>query len=177
MSKQVVVQRLLPLQPGVPTLTQPYGVLGTPDLNNYPLDNSIIKGSSSSSVEYKSILTEENLSRMNHLSEDSNPTAQMRSAIDTNASNSSAENAEASTSTNKHAKCDSAIETCDMIDAEESAKPDYSTDDAEQVSVDSDEEENNRMRQILNEDPGIQSLMEISLPSPIQIAHSVDDCK
>lgn len=161
----------------MPTLTQPYGVLSTPDINSYSLDNSIIKGASSTPVEYKSILTEENLSRMNHLSEDSSPTTSMRS-IDNNACNSSVQvEASTSTSTSKHASCDSVIETCDMIRTEDNAKPVYATINTEQGIIDSDEEENNRMRQRLNEDPGIQSLMEISLPSPIQLGHSVDDCK
>lgn len=172
-SKQVVVQRILPLQPGI---TQPFGVLATPDINNYPIDSSMIKpsSSSSSSVEYKSILTEENLSRMNHLSEDANSPVQLRS-IDNDSSHSSAGNLEENSSTSEHQKCDSGIETCDMLNSAENT-PEYSTIDVEPVDIDSDEEENNRIRQRFNEDPGIQSLMEISLPSPIPITHSVDEC-
>ncbi|XP_055304646.1 protein cramped isoform X2 [Sitodiplosis mosellana] len=170
--KQVVVQRILPLQPGI---TQPYGVYAAPDIN-YPIENSMIKPSSSassstSSVEYKSILTEENLSRMNHLSEDDNPNLRS-SSIDKSSSNSSTQNNEDNSSASEHQKCDSGIESCDMIDSGDN-EPEYSASDADQM--DSDEEENNRIRQRLNEDPGIQSLMEISLPSPIPINHSVDE--
>ncbi|XP_031636606.1 protein cramped [Contarinia nasturtii] len=182
-AKQVVVQRILPLQPGI---SQPYGMLAAPDPITYSIESSVIKSStssssssspsSSSSLEYKSILTEENLSRMNHLTEDASANPYIRS-IDTNSSNSSTINADDNNTTDlsEHQKCDSGIETCDIIDSGTN-KPEYSASDADQVEeVDSDEEENNRIRQRLNEDPGIQSLMEISLPSPIPMAHSVDD--
>lgn len=122
-------------------------------------------------MEYKSILTEENLSRMNHLSEDINSNLRLRS-IDINSSNNSTQNNEDSSSSGEHQKCDSGIGSCDVIDSVDN-EPEYLASD----QMDSDEEENNRIRQRLNEDPGIQSLMEISLPSPIPINHSVDECE
>lgn len=160
----MVVQRILPLQPGI---SQPYGVLTTADVNSYPIENAM----SPSPVEYKSILTEENL--RNHLSGDTASSSSARS-IDINSSNSkSAQNAEETSSSSEHTKCDRGIETCDIMIGSGGNNPsEYFTSD-----LDSDEEENNRIRQRLNDDPGIQSLMEISLPSPIQIVHSVDECK
>lgn len=184
-AKQVVVQRILPLQPGI---SQPYGMLAAPDQMTYSIENSVIKSStsssststspSSSSTEYKSTLTEENLSRMNHLTEGASSSLQMPS-IDSSSSISSTINANDNDASNhsEQPKCDSGIETCDIMDSGNSM-PDYSTPDADQTEeMDSDEEENNRIRRRLNEDPGIQSLMEISLPSPIPMTHSVDDCK
>lgn len=172
MSKQVVVQRILPLQPGI---TQPFSVLPTADVS-YSIENTMIKPSpsssspsSSSTLEYKSSLTEENLSRMNNLSEDSSSNS-MRS-VDSNSSNSSSRNIENNSSTSEHSKCDSGIETCDITGGDRSHHiPSFNV-------VDIDEEENNRLRQKLNDDPGIQSLMEISLPSPIQMVNSADECK
>lgn len=155
------MQRLLPLQPGI---TQQFGVLTTADATNYPIDNAM----ASSTVEYKSILTEENL--RNHLSEETNSNVSSKS-IDINSS--TAQNSMAIASTSEHTKCDSEIDTCDiMIDSDGNKPSQYFTSD-----LDSDEEENDRIRQRLNEDPGIQSLMEISLPSPIPIVHSADECE
>lgn len=158
----MVVQRLLPLQPGI---TQPFGVLTTADVN-YPIENAMTQAP----VEYKSILTEENL--RNHLSEEvssntSNKPININSSPEPNVMET------ASTSDRDHSKCDSGIETCDiMIDSEGDKPTEYFTSD-----LDSDEEENNRIRQRFNEDPGIQSLMEISLPSPIPITHAADECE
>lgn len=180
MSKQVVVQRILPLQPGI---TQPFSVLPTADVN-YPIENAIIKpsastsssssSSTSSSVEYKSSLTEENLSRMNNLSENTNSNSHLRST-DSNSSSNSIRSIDSNSSTSQqHPKCDSGIETSDMIDSgsDKSKHADYDV-----VDDIVEEEENNRLRQRLNDDPGIQSLMEISLPSPIPIVSSTDECK
>lgn len=170
-SKQVVVQRLLPLQPGI---TQPFGVLTTADVTNYTIEGPMIKATSS--VEYKSVLTEENL--RNHLSTDANsnlPTGSID--ITTSNNNNATENfiENSSSAESGHVKCDSGIETCDIIDSEiNNTTPGFFTSDAD--LIDSDEEENNRMRQRLNDDPGIQSLMEISLPSPMQTVHSADEC-
>lgn len=155
------MQRLLPLQPGI---TQQFGVLTTADATNYPIDNAMAP----QTVEYKSILTEENL--RNHLSEETTSNVSSKSM---DISSSSAQNAVAIASTSEHTKCDSEIESCDiMIDSDGNKPSEYFTSD-----LDSDEEENNRIRQRLNEDPGIQSLMEISLPSPIPINHSADECE
>lgn len=184
MSKQVVVQRILPLQPGI---TQPFSVLPTADVN-YPIESAIIKPSastpsspspststsSSSSVEYKSSLTEENLSRMNNLSENTNSNSHLRST-DSNSSTNSIRSIDSNSSTSQqHPKCDSGIETSDMIGSggDKSKHADYDV-----VDDIVEEEENNRLRQQLNNDPGIQSLMEISLPSPIPIVSSTDECK
>lgn len=158
------MQRLLPLQPGI---TQPYGVFATTDAT-YPIESTM----TSSSVEYKSILTEENLSRMNHLSEDAN-TKSHTTATDINSSNKSAQSIEYNSNTSEQTKCDNGIDNCDTIDSGDN-QPEYTTSNSD---MDSDEEENNRIRQRLDADPGIQSLMEISLPSPIPLVHSADECK
>lgn len=170
MSKQVVVQRILPLQPGI--TQQPYSVLPTADVN-YSIESSPIKPSSSSSsassVEYKSSLTEENLSRMNNLSENTNSNSQLRS-INDQSSNSSIQTIE--TSSTEHPNCGIEIKHCDMVDSR-GDKLDHPAFDVEGI----EEEENNRLRQRLDDDPGIQSLMEISLPSPIPIVSSTDECE
>lgn len=174
MSKQVVVQRILPLQPGI--TQQPYSVLPTADVN-YSIESSPIKPSSSSSsasasassMEYKSSLTEENLSRMNNLSENTNSNSQQRS-INDQSSNSSIRAIE--TSSTEHPNCGIEIKHCDMVDS----RGDKLDPPAFDV-VGIDEEENNRLRQRLDDDPGIQSLMEISLPSPIPIVSSTDECE
>lgn len=167
----MVVQRLLPLQPGI---TQPFGVLTTADVSNYTIEGgTMIKASSQ--VEYKSILTEENL--RNHLSTDASSNVSSGPTNDITSSNNKATEKfiESSSTESVHEKCDSGLETCDIIDSEiNKSTPEFFTSDAE--LIDSDEEENNRIRQRLNEDPGIQSLMEISLPSPIAIVHSADEC-
>lgn len=170
MSKQVVVQRILPLQPGI--TQQPYSVLPTADVN-YSIESSPIKPSSSSSstssLEYKSSLTEENLSRMNNLSENTNSNSQLRS-INDQSSNSSIRTIE--TSSTEHSNCGIEIKHCDMVDSrgDKLDRPAFDV-----VCI--DEEENNRLRQRLDDDPGIQSLMEISLPSPIPIVSSTDECE
>lgn len=166
----MVVQRLLPLQPGI---TQPFGVLTTADVTSYPLEGTMIKASSP--VEYKSILTEENL--RNHLSTDANSNIPIGSIDITSSNINATENfiENSSTEEDEHVKCDSEIETCDIIDSGiNKSTPEFFTSDAE--LIDSDEEENNRIRQRFNDDPGIQSLMEISLPSPMPIVHSADEC-
>lgn len=61
------------------------------------------------------------------------------------------------------------IHCCDNIDSV--CEP------SDEDQLDSDDEETNRMRQRINNDPGIQSLMEISLPSPIPMVNVHDDCK
>lgn len=130
----------------------------------------------SSSVEYKSSLTEENL--RNHLSTDANSNRPIASIVDiTKSNNKATENfIENSRIESEHVKCDSGIESCDIIDSGiNKSTPEFFDCDAD--LIDSDEEENNRMRQRLNDDPGIQSLMEISLPSPMPIVHSADECK
>lgn len=151
-SKQVVVQRLLPLQPGI---TQPYSVLATTDVNynGATVENTIIKPVATG-------LTKENLDRMNNLSN----------------------NIEPSTSTeNGNSKLDitdddaDVVKNCDIVDAGNDGPLLSSVSETDQI--DSDEEENNRIRQKFNEDPGIQSLMEISLPSPIPMVNVTEDCK
>lgn len=170
----MVVQRLLPLQPGI---TQPFGVITTADITSYPIEGTIIKAPSS--IEYKSILTEENL--RNHLSTDAKSTIPTGSMDITTISNNKVTTEtfiESSSTENEYVKCDNRIETCDIIDSaiNKSMPPEFFTTTSDEVLIDSDEEENNRMRQKFNEDPGIQSLMEISLPSPIPIVHSADEC-
>lgn len=66
------------------------------------------------------------------------------------------------------------VKNCDIIDIESDAPLLSSACKADQM--DSDEEETNRIRQNFNDDPGIQSLMEISLPSPIPMVNH-DECK
>lgn len=178
----MVVQRLLPLQPGI---TPPYNVLTPADVTNYPIENAMIKASST--AEYKSSLTEENL--RNHLSDGAGANAPTTTAtatataaaaaIDILSSNSkTAQNIVDCLNISENPKCDRGIEICDMIvSATDHNKPLMTTEYFTADLIDSDEEENNRIRQRLNEDPGIQSLMEISLPSPIPIAHSSDECK
>lgn len=126
-SKQVVVQRLLPLQPGI---TQQFRVLTTADVTNYSIDNAMAPPS----VEYNSILTKENL--RNHLSEETNSNMSSKS-IDINSSDG--QHAMAVASTSEHTKCDSRIETCDiMIGSDGNKPPEYFSSD-----LDSDEKENN----------------------------------
>lgn len=161
----MVVQRLLPLQPGI---TQPYSMLATTDVS-YSIDSSIMKPSTS--TEYKSTLTEENLSKLNHLSQTNVSNGTSRGDLSTSSNDTSNEDC---SDNGDDSKYDDRVETCDTVDSEANLA-DYSASDADQV--DSDEEENNRIRQRFDEDPGIQSLMEISLPSPIQMVHSIDECK
>lgn len=172
MSKQVVVQRLLPLQPGI---QQPYEmrVLSTPDVgysNSTTVENSVAK-----SNEFNSTLTTENLNLLNSLSGSVGSNA---AVMDKNANNKEVRNA----STSDISKL--LILDDDDVDYNQEVLPNpqlvNKTDDKPtetDEAIESDEEENIRIRQKLNEDPGIQSLMEISLPSPIPIASSSDECK
>lgn len=119
-------------------------------------------------------LTRENLDRMNNLSNN----------IET-IQNASFEYG--SSHTDGRSSCENKIEeptngngvemkNCDIVDAGESELLLTPTSEAHD-HLDSDEEENNRMRQKFDEDPGIQSLMELSLPSPIPMINVTDDCK
>lgn len=150
--KQVVVQRLLPLQPGI---SQPY-VLSTPDANystpnmtNVPLTGPIdptgLAGPSTSSLEINATLTAENLNRLNTLAEHQiiqppNPPTDISKLLDTDSDS----------------ECDREIQSCEMGNGL-----------GGMPELDSDEEENRRLQKQFNEDPGIQCLMDISLPSPI----------
>lgn len=162
--KQVVVQRLLPLQPGI---SQPY-MLPTPDANysapnmaNVPLNGPMdelpaLAGPSTPPIEHSSTLTAENLNRLNTLS------AQQLVQPPHRPTDISKLLADEDSDT----ECDREIENCDMGNGL-----------GGMPQLDSDEEENRRLQKQFNEDPGIQCLMDISLPSPLPMASHHCKCR
>lgn len=153
----MVVQRLLPLQPGI---AQPF-VLPTPDVNyssNANIANNAppaMPGPSTQPIESNSTLTAENLNRLNTLVDHSivpqplQPPTDISKLLEEDSDN----------------ECDKEIQNCDMGD-QFGALP----------QLDDDDEENRRLRQRFDEDPGIQCLMDISLPSPLQMPSTSHEC-
>lgn len=176
-SKQVVVQRLLPLQPG---MAQTYGVVNTNDVEYSGNSNMHDESSTSSddrtsnnhkhasATQAKSLLTSENLDRINARHYDNNnrenvhnvnKTIDMNHLLDDNDDDEDDEDDHDNEQTN---------ELSDGNDVDEI--------DADEIDGEGDGEAIDEESRRLNEDPGIQSLMEISLPSPFPAHAAADEC-
>lgn len=169
--KQVVVQRLLPLQPGI---AQPY-VLTTSEVNypNASIDNNtLLKSTKSSIVECNSTLTTENLNKLNTYSE----TINSNTVAVNNNMNNELNNIDMSRLLDSDTDdCDNEIQNCD-VNQDKLQFLEIPETDIIISDDDIEEEENQRLHVRLDDDPGIRSLMELSLPSPLPLASSSDEC-
>lgn len=162
-----MVQRLLPLQPGMP---QTYGVINpiknksnrTDDISEYTHDEQSGSGTIQSSIgsAEKSLLTSENLNRINaHQLNDVNDVKRVEMCETMNINQMS------------H---DSDTEEDDEDDDDNGQSNDLSDDNDDENTRESNNSDEVSRR--LNEDPGIQSLLDISLPSPFPVHGTSDEC-
>lgn len=176
-SKLVVVQRLLPLQPG---MTQTYGVVTTTDAKYSGATNTDSTPSRSPSDDKsndddrlpsrpKSMLTSENLSRINQLSNYKTNNNNREGVLNVNKSMDMSRLLE--------------FENASAKEDDDSDENDTGSSRMEEESVESEEDETSdnsdagdSMHRKMSEDPGIQSLMDISLPSPLPINNSSEEC-
>lgn len=174
---KLVVQRLLPLQPG---MTQTYGVVTTTD-GKYssatntetpplrpPTDDKHNEDDRLPSRP-KSMLTSENLSRINQLS----------NYITNN------NNREGNLNVNKSTDMSRLLEfeNARVHEDDDSDDNDTGSRNLNDELVESEEDESSDnsdagdlIHRRMREDPGIQSLMDISLPSPLPIHNPSDEC-
>lgn len=142
------MQRLLPLQPG---MTQSYGVLSASTATDVKysgleMENKFLATSSDTDDSMQSM---ENVKQIQPY--DCEPsTSRMATAISSDAHSSAVDMPQL---LQMESDCDDGTDETDSVEPE---KCDRSS--------------------VLDDDPGIQSLMEISLPSPIPVASSNDEC-
>lgn len=167
-SKQLVVQRLLPLQPGMP---QNIGVVTPANDIKYgsvKLDNTIRK-----QLRVETETSPKAANETNYVINQKSGSLDMSKLLEIDdepeeVCDKKPENDEIKVS--NVAPDQSAVLTLPDIQLQTNS-------DLESVEPNVEEEnEEDRIRRHLDEDPGIQSLMEISLPSPIPIIPAPEEC-
>lgn len=171
-SKQLVVQRLLPLQPGMP---KNFGLV-TPasdiKYGSVKLDDTLRKQLRAETETSSSLMNESGSSFVKNQkigALDMSKLLEIDDEYDT--SNLETEN-------DKRNVTETTSETTQQLNntiCNDKLTMDNEL-EAEELDVDEQDEEDT-IRRRLNEDPGIQSLMELSLPSPIPTSSTSDECE
>lgn len=168
------MQRLLPLQPGI---TQSYYTTDVKYNGNLSQEhaNKVHQTATETSA---SALTSENISKIifrhnnetivsnstvTAISKRCQPTMDMSKLLEIDDETHSMDGNKESDKLN-----DSTNRISDVVDG---------LDENEIVAIEQSQDEKAKISRQLNDDPGIQSLMEISLPSPLPSSPSADECK
>lgn len=160
-----MVQRLLPLQPGMP-------------------QHSVVKPASD--IKYGSMKLDSTIRKQLRVETETSPKAANETNFLSNIKNGSQDMSKLLEIDDESDACDKKPDVNEAVSVPDAdtAHPIEETQETQTKTIDDigteectdSEDEEDRIRKHLNEDPGIQSLMEISLPSPIPLNPTSEEC-